>query len=114
MWSIGCIFGELFTKNTLFRCEEDKSQINLIFYVLANLNGKKESEISGYDKLPGYTTNLKNTSGIGLKAYIEGLLKAPMDPDALDLLGRFLDMDPSKRISAKEALEHVIINYLIF
>jgi len=113
MWSIGCIFGELFTKNTLFIGDE-KSQINLIFYVLANVNGKKETEISGYDKLPGYTTNLKNTSGIGLKAYIEGLLKAPMDPDALDLLGRFLDMDPSKRISAKEALEHVIINYLIF
>ena len=107
MWSIGCIFGELFTKNTLFRCEDEKSQINLIFYVLGS---KKEGDLAGYDKLSGFNNSLRTTVGCGLKTYMEDILKSQMDPDALDLLSKMLAMDPSKRISAKEALDHVYFN----
>ena len=108
MWSIGCIFGELFTKNTLFRCEDEKSQINLIFNVFGS---KDEEDLPGYDKLPNFNNSLRTTVGCGLKTYMEGILKSQMDPDALDLLSKMLVMDPSKRISAKEALDHVIFLY---
>lgn len=103
MWSVGCIFAELFIKQTLFRGDDDKAQIELIFQVL---NPKKETELP-FDRFPKFSSLLKGTPSIGLKAYMENILKSPMDANALDLLGKMLAMDPSKRISAKEALEHV-------
>lgn len=104
MWSVGCIFAELFIKQALFsRGDDEKEQIYLIFQVL---NPKKETELP-FDKFPKFSSLLKGTPSIGLKAYMENILKSPMDANALDLLGKMLAMDPSKRISAKEALKHV-------
>ncbi len=103
MWSMGCIFAELFLKDTLFRGEDENSQTMLIFNVLGS---KKEEDLAGYNKLKGYNNRFRNITGIGLKSYLETKLKNSIDLDALDLMGRMLAIDPSKRISAKEALDH--------
>lgn len=42
--------------------------------------------------------------GEGLEKKVEGLC-----PDGLDLLGKLLTYDPALRISAKDALKHVLL-----
>jgi serine/threonine protein kinase len=106
MWSVGCILAELFTRQTLFRGKDETNQIQEIFSAIGN---KKEELSAGYQNLEIYSkTNIRsNLDGIGLKVYLEKQANFSIDPDALDLIGKMLALDPSKRISAKEALEHV-------
>jgi serine/threonine protein kinase len=47
--------------------------------------------------------------GIGLEKFLDEEFKySKLNPEAFDLIKKMLQLDPTKRISAKEALEHVI------
>jgi cyclin-dependent kinase 12/13 len=99
IWSAGCIFAELLSGAAPFPGKSELDQIEKIFKVCGVPD---EKEWPGFEKLPWYSflkpkmecsSKLKETFGIyGKEAY--------------DLLRKFLALDPSKRISAKEALEH--------
>ena len=107
MWAFGCIFAELFTKHPIFFYSKDQitQQVSLIFEALYDKNNK--DLISAYNNLPGFNKTLRNSSSIGLKKFLIKVFKLQLDPDAFDLLEKLLQMNPAKRISAKEALEHV-------
>ena len=60
----------------LFSVENIFSLKGLIFYVLGS---KKEGDLAGYDKLPGFNNSLRTSIGCGLKKYMEDLLKMQME-----------------------------------
>ena len=101
MWSVGCIFAELFTKVAIFKTENETDQIQLIFSVIGS---SKDEDMPGFSKLPNYFSKLK-ANGCGLKKYLESKFNLQLEKSALDLLEALLQLDPSKRISAREALE---------
>lgn len=124
IWSIGCIFAELlsmqegnvpgyqdrkplFPGGTCFplsgegdsiKADERLDQLSVIFSVIGS---PSVEDIEAIGKAGEYINALPKTSG---KPY--ELLYPAADPNALDLLKKMLQFNPSRRVTAEEALEH--------
>ena len=105
IWSVGCIFAELFGKRPVFMCKNEVEVLQKVFYMLGTPSASNCSQfkkLPKYDKLTASLTDYRN--GHIRQMYSE----APTE--ALDLLTKMLCLDPSKRILAKEALAHPFLN----
>jgi len=100
LWSVGCIFAEMSAGKPLFPGTSDADQLVRIFSVLGNPT--EESWPSLVD-LPDFKEPYAPMEGKGLVHFVPKLAN---DPHGLDLLERMLQFEPSRRISAKEALQH--------
>jgi len=107
MWSVGCIFAEIITMKALLPGQGELDQLERTFKLLGTPND---------DIWPGYS-ELPNAKNVRWRNYPYNRLKdtfrvpkfagGPMLTDnGLDLLNRMLCYDPSRRITAAEALEH--------
>ena len=98
IWSIGCIFAEMYIKRPLFQGEYDIDQLYKIFQILGtpNIHTWPEVVLLQYYKKSFPQWNAKN-----LREVIPN-----MSGLALDLLTRLLIYDPNQRITAKQALSH--------
>ncbi|CAF3829613.1 unnamed protein product [Rotaria sp. Silwood1] len=100
MWSVGAIFGELLLMKPLFPGKSELDQLNRIFKDLGTPNEKIWPE---YNSLPF-------TKKMTFSNYPYNRLRARFDASlsekGFDLLNKFLTYDPSKRISAINALKH--------
>jgi len=101
MWSIGCIFAELFCTNPIFMCRNEKEVLTKVFQMLGTpsqtncpmylkLRKFKSDDWKPTHKAPG---NIKQ-------------MFSHVPPQALDLITKMLALDPNKRILAREALNH--------
>jgi cyclin-dependent kinase 7 len=97
MWSIGCIFFELWTRAPLFPGENDLEQLARIFAVLGT---PREEEWPEMIYLPAYVA-FEPRPRVSIKHYM-----AAASPAAIHLLERMLTFNPNSRISAREALQH--------
>ncbi|KAK4751538.1 hypothetical protein SAY87_005020 [Trapa incisa] len=97
MWSVGCIFAELVTKQALFQGDSELQQLLHIFRLLGTPNEKMwpgVSKLMNWHEYPQWRPQSLSTAVPSL------------DENGLDLLAQMLQYEPSKRISAKKAMEH--------
>eukprot|EP00250_Pteridium_aquilinum_P015672 c22693_g1_i1 orf=838-1791(+) len=106
MWSLGCIMAELLSKVPLFDGHSELDQLKKIVGILG---------------IPDETILHDNRSGVRfdfLRKPLKSKLrekfpptsftgKTPLSENGFDLLSRLLTYDPSKRISAEDAVKHV-------
>ena len=113
MWSVGCIFAELFLKKPLFTGDSEVDQLFKVFQVLGT---PTDVTLPGYRSFPDFNRDFPVWPGTGLRNFIQDKMVVNMDNNANDLLEKMLVIDPCKRITAKEALYHVRIfnDYFFF
>lgn len=101
VWSIGCIIAEMIAKKPLFPGKDPEDQLKIIAESI-DFSGR-EKDLTGLHSLPLYP-RFKELC-LGLKG--SGLSALGVnDPDCLALLADCLELDPSRRPSAKQATEH--------
>jgi len=98
VWSIGCIFAEMVTCSPLFPGDSEIDQLFKIFRCLGTPN---EETWPGVSSFKDYKPTFPQWTGNHLAKQVPGI-----EPLGLDLLKRMLVYEPSKRISAREALQH--------
>jgi len=103
MWSVGCIFAELFLRKPLFSGDSEIDQLFKIFQIFGTPN---DSTLPGYRQFPDYNPEFPFWEGIGLSKLFQSKMEVKIDNIAFDLLEKMLIMDPCKRITSKEALTH--------
>lgn len=106
VWSVGCIFGEIMTREPLFPGKDYVHQLRLI----TELIGSPDDSSLGFVR------------GNHARKYVKELPRYPkqqfsarfpsMSPVAVDLLEKMLVFDPSKRITVDEALCHPYLESL--
>lgn len=101
MWSAGCILGELLrgSGDALFAGDGDINQLSKIFDVLGT---PTPDTWQGVDDLPDWgKVHFESKSGCGLRGI------APLASNsALDMLTGLLCLDPLRRLTASQALQH--------
>jgi len=97
IWSCGCILGELFLKEPMFRANGEGAQLEAISRICGSPTPAVWPNVINLPLWP--TIRPKRTHRRIIKEHL-GL----MPPNALDLLDKMLEMDPDKRISAEDAM----------
>lgn len=99
IWSAGCILAELLRGRPLFMCGSD-SNIEMLGLIFDLLGSPKPTVWSNVKHLPLYT-EFTAANPKPLKQFFPAVSDL-----CLDLLKQLLSLDPSKRPSAEQALQH--------
>ena len=83
-----------------------KDQLNVIFDVIGTPT-KQDLECVHGDKARAYLSGLTKKPPIDFQARFKGA-----DPQALDLLKRLLQFDPTRRLTARQAMNHPYLQSL--
>ena len=103
MWSLGCLLAEVTTGRPLFK---GKSEIDQLFKIFRALGTPHEAEWQGSSDLPDMKVTFPKWKVNGNEKLIEMCPELASEPEAMDLLTQMLQMEPSKRITMKAALQH--------
>lgn len=100
IWSVGCIFAEMANGRPLVAGTSEADQLDRIFRLLGT---PTLQEYPGLRELPDYSPDLPPYPPPlgGLASLVQTL-----PPEGVDLLGKMLQYDPARRITAQQALEH--------
>ena len=101
MWSIGCIFAEMINGKALFMGNSESDQLKKIFEIKGTPNENYASQLR---ELPEWGVGNNNFESYPEKSFKE--VFPNLDAEGIDLLQKFLQLEPEKRISAEEALKH--------
>lgn len=99
MWGIGCVLGEIFIRRPILMGSSDANQLDLIWQLCGSPSGETWPD---YDTLPGL-------DGIKRWNRYDRQVKTKfhaIGPETVDLLDKLLTLDPSRRITAVQALDH--------
>ncbi|KAA8497064.1 Cyclin-dependent kinase 2 [Porphyridium purpureum] len=98
IWSIGCIFAEMVTRQPLFPGD---SEIDELYKIFRTLGTPHEDIWQGVRELPDYKPTFPNWPRRPISDTVKGL-----DEAGTDLLCQMLVYEPGRRISARAALNH--------
>jgi len=104
VWSVGCIFAELLLRKPLFPGGNHIEQLKIIFAILGtpkNVDWIKTPEAKDW------VLRMPESKGRDLRRIFRDA-----SDDAIDLLRKMLALDPTNRISVKEALAHPYLKEL--
>ena len=103
VWSLGCVFGELIRKQPLMQGKTELDQISKIFE-LCGLPSDKTWP--GFRRLPNAKSLNIPKSGQNWGSAVGSQFATVLTNAGCDLLGSLLALDPDKRPSATDVLEH--------
>ena len=106
IWSVGCILVEICTGCRLFGENNSLGVLKLMFKIFGTFN---ENILHGFKNFPAskLLEYLPQTEdGIGLVNYIMAKQKFNLSCDFYDLIEKMLCIDPTRRINAKDCLNH--------
>ncbi|XP_020399688.1 cyclin-dependent kinase A-1-like [Zea mays] len=93
-----CVYGKIGNQKPLF---PDDSEIDELFKIFRVLGTPNEQSWPGVTSLPDFKSAFPKCQSQDLAAVVPNL-----EPAGLDLLSKMLRYEPSKRITARQALEH--------
>ncbi|KIJ51719.1 hypothetical protein M422DRAFT_157682, partial [Sphaerobolus stellatus SS14] len=99
IWGVGCVLGEMFVRRPILMGSSDANQLDLIWQLCGSPSADNWPE---YDELPGL-------EGVRRWKRYERKIRERfinMGPETVDLLEKLLTLDPSRRITAENALDH--------
>jgi len=99
VWSIGCIFAEMVTRQPLFPGDSEIDQLYCIFRTLGTPTEELWPGVSSY-------ADFKSTFPQWPAQPLSKITGSDLCAEGLDLLSKMLIYEPSKRISARDALRH--------
>ncbi|MEQ2222032.1 Mitogen-activated protein kinase 10, partial [Ilyodon furcidens] len=115
MWSVGCIFGEVIKGTVLFPGTDHIDQWNKVIEQLGTPSPEFMKKLQ--PTVRNYVENRPKYAGLTFpKLFPDCLFPADSEHNKLkasqarDLLSKMLIIDPAKRISVDEALQHPYIN----
>jgi cyclin-dependent kinase len=102
IWSAGCILGKLFNRSPLFNSDNELGQLHRIFSATGT---PTERNWPGVTQMSNYSASFPQLDAVGFSELV------PLaDSTALDLIQKLLALNPSQRISAKQARTHPFFN----
>ena len=108
MWSIGCIFAEMVLGKPLFTGNSESDQLKKIFEIMGTPNENYASQLKEFPEWGVGENTFDNFPKKNFKEIFPNL-----DIEGIDLLQKFLQLEPDKRISAEEALKHPFFDDLM-
>lgn len=101
IWSVGCVFAELVLRIPYMAADTEIGQVDLVCRAIGT---PTEENWPGVTKLPEYTVSEPHTPVVPRALYLDRF--RTVGHDGVDLLMAMLTLDPRKRITAREVLEH--------
>lgn len=101
MWAIGCIMGELIDGQPLFPGESDIDQLRVIQKVLGPITNEQKEIMQKQPRFLG-----TKFPDFGKPETLEKHYLGNLSKKALSFMKALLQMDPSKRLTTSEALQH--------
>ncbi|RUS30779.1 hypothetical protein BC938DRAFT_478974 [Jimgerdemannia flammicorona] len=102
MWGVGCVFAEMLTGKPILPGQTDPDQLKLIFELVGT---PTDQNMPGWRKLPD-ADKYDPYKGTGPRHSCIADKFGKWGTQTVDLLEKLLALDPEKRISAFEALDH--------
>lgn len=103
IWSMGCIFGELLSRRPLLPGEDYIHQLKLIVNLIGSPSEDDLWFVSNRNAR-NFMTHLPRTEATNFHAKFPKATE-----DALDLLRSMLTMDPAKRATVRQAIDHAYL-----